>query len=54
MWLFSIVGTIDLINAYYEGNQLGFTLGLQGALVVVRQAAGELRRTRHPTTVAAE
>ena len=29
-------------------------LGLQGALVVVRQAAGELRRTRHPTTVAAE
>jgi Co/Zn/Cd efflux system component len=29
-------------------------LGLQGAATVVRQAAGELRRTRHPTTVAAE
>jgi len=29
-------------------------LGLQGALVVVRQAAGELRRTRRPTPLAAE
>jgi Co/Zn/Cd efflux system component len=29
-------------------------LGLQGAATVVRQATGELRRTRHPTTVAAE
>jgi Co/Zn/Cd efflux system component len=29
-------------------------LGLQGAVTVVRQAAGELRRTRRPTTVAAE
>jgi Co/Zn/Cd efflux system component len=29
-------------------------LGLQGAATVVRQAAGELRGTRHPTTVAAE
>jgi Co/Zn/Cd efflux system component len=29
-------------------------LGLQGAATVARQAAGELRRTRRPTTVAAE
>src|ERR1700716_1515477 len=29
-------------------------LGLQGPATGVRQAAGELRRTRHPTTVAAE
>jgi len=29
-------------------------LGLQGALVVVRQASGELRRTRRPTPLAAE
>ena len=29
-------------------------LGLQGAVTVVRQAAGELRRTRRPTPLAAE
>jgi hypothetical protein len=33
VWLFNIVGTVDLLNAYYQGNRLGVRIapGLQGA-----------------------
>jgi hypothetical protein len=31
VWVFNIVGTVDLLNAFYQGNQLGMTPGLQGA-----------------------
>jgi hypothetical protein len=33
VWLFNIVGTVDLLNAFYQANRLGvgMTPGLQGA-----------------------
>jgi hypothetical protein len=33
VWVFNIVGTVDLLNAFYQGNRLGvgITPGLQGA-----------------------
>ena len=33
VWLFNIVGTVDLLNAFYQGNRLGVGIapGLQGA-----------------------
>jgi hypothetical protein len=31
VWVFNIVGTVDLLNAFYQGNRLGMTPGLQGA-----------------------
>jgi hypothetical protein len=33
VWVFNIVGTVDLLNAFYQGNQrsVGITPGLQGA-----------------------
>jgi hypothetical protein len=31
VWVFSIVGTVDLLNAFYQGNRLGMTPGQQGA-----------------------
>ncbi len=33
VWLFNMVGTVDLLNAFYQGNRLGIgiTPGLQGA-----------------------
>jgi hypothetical protein len=30
VWIFNIVGTVDLLNAFYQGNRLGMTPGLQG------------------------
>jgi hypothetical protein len=33
VWVFNVVGTVDLLNAFYQGNRLGvgITPGLQGA-----------------------
>ena len=33
MWAFNIIGTVDLLNAFYQGNRLGVGMapGLQGA-----------------------
>ena len=33
VWLFNIVGTVDLLNAFYQGDRLGVGIapGLQGA-----------------------
>jgi ABC-type phosphate/phosphonate transport system permease subunit len=33
VWVFNIIGTVDLLNAFYQGNRLGvgMTPGLQGA-----------------------
>jgi hypothetical protein len=31
VWVFSIVGTVDLLNAFYQGNRLGMMPGQQGA-----------------------
>jgi hypothetical protein len=31
VWVFNIVGTIDLLNAFYQGNRLGIVPGQQGA-----------------------
>jgi hypothetical protein len=33
VWAFNIIGTVDLLNAFYQGNRLGvgITPGLQGA-----------------------
>src|SRR5262245_35747661 len=31
VWVFNIVGTVDLINAFYKANRLGMAPGLQGA-----------------------
>ncbi len=33
MWVFNIVGTVDLLNAFYQADRLGvgMTPGLQGA-----------------------
>jgi hypothetical protein len=33
VWVFNIVGTVDLLNAFYQGNRLGIGIapGLQGA-----------------------
>jgi hypothetical protein len=33
VWVFNIVGTVDLLNAFYQGNRLGVGIapGLQGA-----------------------
>jgi len=31
VWTFNIVGTIDLLNAFYQGNRLALEPGLQGA-----------------------
>ena len=33
VWVFNVVGTVDLLNAFYQGNRLGVgrTPGLQGA-----------------------
>jgi hypothetical protein len=33
VWMFNIVGTVDLLNAFYQGNRLGVGIapGLQGA-----------------------
>jgi hypothetical protein len=33
VWVFNIVGTADLLNAFYQGNRLGIGIapGLQGA-----------------------
>jgi hypothetical protein len=31
VWMFNIVGTVDLLNAFYQGNRLGMMPGLQGA-----------------------
>ena len=31
VWMFNIVGTVDLLNAFYQGNRLGMMPGQQGA-----------------------
>ncbi len=31
VWVFNIVGTVDLLNAFYQGDRLGITPGLYGA-----------------------
>jgi hypothetical protein len=31
VWVFNIVGTVDLLNAFYQGIRLGIDPGLQGA-----------------------
>jgi hypothetical protein len=31
VWLFNIVGTVDLLNAFYQGNRVGLAPGLLGA-----------------------
>lgn len=33
VWVFNVVGTVDLLNAFYQGDRLGLgiTPGLQGA-----------------------
>jgi len=31
VWAFNILGTIDLLNAFYQGNRTGLDAGLQGA-----------------------
>jgi hypothetical protein len=33
VWVFNVIGTVDLLNAFYQGNRLGvgMTPGLQGA-----------------------
>jgi hypothetical protein len=33
VWVFNIVGTVDLLNAFYQGDRLGLGIapGLQGA-----------------------
>jgi hypothetical protein len=33
VWMFNLVGTVDLLNAFYQGNRLGLGIapGLQGA-----------------------
>jgi hypothetical protein len=37
VWVFNIVGTVDLLNAFYQGNALGvgITPGLQGAVYFI-------------------
>ena len=35
VWVFNIVGTIDLLNAFYQANRLGMDPGLQGAAYFV-------------------
>jgi hypothetical protein len=31
VWLFNIVGTVDLLNAFYQGNRVGLVPGMLGA-----------------------
>jgi hypothetical protein len=31
VWMFNIVGTVDLLDAFYQGNRLGMMPGQQGA-----------------------
>ena len=37
VWVFNVVGTVDLLNAFYQGNRLGVgrTPGLQGAVYFI-------------------
>jgi hypothetical protein len=30
-WVFNVVGTVDLLNAYYQGDRIGLEFGLLGA-----------------------
>ena len=35
IWVFNIVGTVDLLNAYYQGNRISLVPGQMGAAYVI-------------------
>ena len=35
LWLFNIVGVVDLLNAYYQGNRITLAPGQLGAAYVI-------------------
>ena len=49
VWLFNIVGTVDLLNAFYQGDRLGVAIapGLQGAAYFIPTALVPLLLVTH-------
>ena len=47
VWLFNLVGTVDLLNAFYQGNRVGLVPGLLGAAYFIPTAVVPLLLVTH-------